>query len=485
MNLRKQAVKGVVWSGIQRLGTQVISFVVFSLLARLLGPEAFGLVALADVFLAFMRVFTEQGFSQAIVQRQELEPEHLDTAFWINLTISGLLTAIGMTGAPLIASWFNQPEIAPIIRWLSLGFILSAFNSIQQAIFTRRLSFKALAARSLVAQLVAGVVGVVMAFLGFGVWSLVGQRLVNQFVAILVLWWVSDWKPGLRVSKRHFQELFAFGVNILAFYILNFFNQRSDNFLIGYFLGPEALGYYAIAYRLLELSRELVTTTSQVALPAFSRLQSEPEKLRQGYYTATQLTCLIAFPVFLGLSALAPELIPAMFGNQWTPSIQVMQILMFVGIVHAIGGINGNVILAMGRSDWTLKVNIINAATNVTAFILAVQWGIVAVATVFVIRAYLIPLPIFLWMVRKLIRIDLRTYVSCLTGPLLGTLTMVAALLGAKYLLNDLIGLYGLLAVCLAIGSLVYVGAIRLISPALFRKVLDLVRSILPRKAES
>jgi len=245
MSIGRKAVKGALWSVIQKLGNQIISLVVFFLLARLLGPKTFGLVAFADVFVVFMKVFTDQGFAQATVQRQELEQEHLDTAFWTNLGITAGLTLVGIAGASVVADQFNQPAIAPVICWLSLGFLLSAFNSVQEAIFTRRMAFKALALRSMVAQLIGGIVGIAMAFGGFSVWSIVGQRLANEGVKSIVLWWMSDWQPGLKVSWRHFRELFAFGVNILGFNILGFFNRRSDDFLIGYFLGPVALGYYA------------------------------------------------------------------------------------------------------------------------------------------------------------------------------------------------------------------------------------------------
>lgn len=477
MNLKTQTIKGVLWSAIEKLGNQFVSFIVFFALARLLEPESFGLIALADVFLAFMQVFTDQGFTQAIVQCKTLEPEHLDTAFWINLGISISLTGMSFAGADWIAYNFQQPDIAPIIRWLSIAFMLSALNSIQQAIFTRNFLFKELSLRALVAQVAGGLVGVIMAIMGWGVWSLVGQRLVNQVVGVLVLWWVSDWKPGLKVSKRHFQELFSFGVNILGVKVLGFFNKRADDFLIGYFLGPVTLGYYAIAYRLLRTITILITTMTQVALPAFSKLQSEPEKLRQGFYKATQFTALISFPIFCGLSSLAPELIPVMFGSQWTASIPVMQILMLIGIVHALGSINTNIILALGKPDWALRVNILNAVTNVTAFMIVVPWGIVAVATAFVVRGYVIPLPTFIWMVKKLLNIDIKTYFNQLMAPWVATVIMTIVILVSKVLVYPYLNLYSILAICLITAPIVYGLTIRILFPNLFEQILDLTRS--------
>lgn len=482
MNLRQQATKGIVWSAIQKFGNQAVSFVVFFCLARLLEPEAFGLIALASVFLAFVQIFLNQGFAEAIVQREELEPEHLDTAFWVSLVISILLTIISFLVAGIVAQGFNQPELTPIIRWLSLGFLLSAFNSVQQAIFRRDLAFKALAIRSLVASFAGGLVGVAMAFLGYGVWSLVGQQLTNNIAGILVLWWASDWKPGLKVSQKHFYELFHFGINILGFNLLNFFNRRSDDFLIGYFLGPTALGYYTIAYRLLLLMTNLLTNTmAQVALPTFSRLQSQPEKMRRAFYTATQLSSLVAFPAFLGMAILAPELVPFVFGENWLPSIPVMQILAIIGILHAIEYFNQSVILAMGKPDWRFKINAINAVGNVIGFIIVVQWGILAVAAAYVIRGYLF-LPLPLWAIYKLIKIDFKAYGTQFIAPFISAIIMVGIIFTLKVYLGNILSLPVLITLCTATGILTYSLMIRWFAPKLFQQVLTLITSLIPHR---
>ncbi len=482
MNLRQQAAQGIFWSAIQKFGNQAISFIVFFCLARLLEPEAFGLIALASVFLAFVQIFLNQGFAEAIVQREELEAEHLDTAFWVSLSISIFLTIISISVSGFVAEGFHQPELTPIIRWLSLGFLLSAFKSVQQAIFRRNLAFKALATRSLVAAFAGGLVGVTMAFFGFGVWSLVGQQLTNNIAGILVLWWASDWKPGFKVSQKHFQELFHFGINILGFNLLNFFNRRSDDFLIGYFLGTTALGYYTIAYRLLLLMTNLLTNTmAQVALPTFSRLQSQPEKMRQAFYTATQLSSLVAFPAFLGMAILAPELVPVVFGDNWLPSVPVMQILAFIGILHAIEYFNQSVILAMGKPSWRLMINAINALGNVIAFVIVVRWGILAVAAAYVIRGYLL-LPLPLWAINQLIQINFKTYWSQFIAPLIGALTMVGVITALKIYVGHMLILPGLIAVCTGVGILVYGMMIKLIAPQLFQQVLTLTISLIPRR---
>mgnify|MGYP001791383083 CR=1 FL=1 len=480
MSLKQKAVKGVIWSAMENWGRQAISFGVFFLLARLLGPETFGLVALASVFLAFIQVFLDQGLSQAIVQRHELEEEHLDTAFWTNIGISLLLTTVSIACAGLVADFYKEPQLTAIIRCLSLTFVFGSVSGVQGAMLSRQLAFKALAIRSLIAMLIGGIVGVTMAFMGFGVWSLVGQQLANSLAQALVLWWVSDWRPGFKVSKKHFKELFSFGINVLGIRILDFFNRRSDDFLIGYFLGPVALGYYSIAYRLLLTMTQLLTSiTTKVAMPTFSRLQQDLPRLRRGFYTAIQFTSLVSFPAFLGMSVLAPELVRALFGEKWLPSIPVMQILAFIGILHSVYYFNATIIMAMGKPSWKLGLNCLNAITNVIGFYIAVRWGIVAVAASYVIRGYVLsPLPLLV--IRKLINIDLKTYFSQFIPPVIGSMGMVATILITKYLLHERLNLYALLTLCVAISIVVYTMILALIAPKLSQQVIGLAQSVVP-----
>jgi PST family polysaccharide transporter len=478
MNLRQNAVKGVVWSAITSWGRQAIAFIVFFLLARLLGPETFGLVAMASVFLSFVQVFVDQGFAEAIIQRHELEPEHLDTAFWTSLGIGLLITVVSVGTSGLVADLFKQPQLTPIIRWLSLSFLIVALVSVQDAIFRRNLAFKTLAIRSLVAVLAGGLVGVTMAFRGFGVWSLVGQQLTNGLVQIIVLWGASNWRPGLKFSRRHFKDLFSFGINVVGMNILEFVNRRSDDFLIGYFLGPVALGYYSVAYRLMMIGIDLLTNVvNQVAIPAFSRLQQEPERLGRAFYKVTELTSLVSFPCFIGLAVLAPELIQVLLGAKWSPSVPVIQILAFIGVLHSVYYFLGTVIIAMGKPSWKVIINFIYSIANVIAFSIAVRWGIAAVAAAFVIRGYLLA-PIELWLVKKLIPLNLITYFRQFIAPLSGSLAMVATIMVTRHLLRGVTSLPIIAAVCILLGTLVYVGVILLIAPTIKRQILDLVESV-------
>jgi len=482
MSLRQKAAQGVLWSVIQKWGRAGISIVTFVVLSRLLEPEAFGLVALATVFTTFVEIFLDQGFSAAIVQRADLEPEHLDTAFWVNIFMGLLMTVGGIAVSGLIASFFHEPKLTPVLHWLSITFLISALSSTQVAILQRKLAFKSLAVRSLAATTVGGAVGLVMAFSGLGVWSLVGQDLASGLAGVAILWRSSDWRPGLKVSTKHYKEMFTFGVSVVGNNALNIMLRRSDDLLIGYFLGPTLLGFYTIGYQLLLVIIRLVTeVTNTVAFPAFSRLQLEPERMRRAFYNVTQYTSLIAFPVFIGLAILAPELVPTFFGEKWTPSIPVMQILAMIGILQSVLFFNASVIRASGKPLWELGIMLLNTVFNVLGFLVAVRWGIVAVAASFVIVSYLVA-PVSYFALRKLIQVDFRTYLRQFIPPLIASLAMVFVVVTLKYLLRDLsMNLYLEFSIYVLTGVLTYVLVIGLTARQLYQELLELVNLVLPK----
>ena len=481
MSLRERAAKGVVWSVIQKWGRAAISSVTLIILSRLLAPEAFGLVALASVFTAFVEAFLDQGFTAAIVQREDLEPEHIDTAFWITVVFGLLLTAGGIAVSGLVAGLFKEPRLSPVLSWLSISFIVSALSSVQIALLQRKLAFKSLAARSFAAKIVGGIVGVGMAFAGFGVWSLVAQNIADGLVGVIVLWRASEWRPGFKVSKKHYRELFTFGISIVGNNSLRVLMRRSDDLLIGYFLGPTLLGYYTIGYHMLLFIIRLVTEISDaVAFPTFSRLQNKPERMRHAFYNVTQYTSLLAFPVFIGLTVLAPELVLAIFGAKWAPSIPVMQVLALIGILQSVIFFNNSILRASGKPSWEFGIMLLTSVSSVIGFLLAVRWGIVAVAASFVIVGYLLA-PVSYAAVRKLIQIDIKTYLWQFAAPLFSSVIMAAAILALKYVIKPQeLNLYLELSVYLLAGGLTYLLVIVLTARQLSYKVLDLISLVLP-----
>jgi O-antigen/teichoic acid export membrane protein len=475
MTLKQKAVKGVIWSAIESWGGHATQLLTFLVLARLLTPETFGLVSMSNIFIHFVQALLGAGFTTAIVQREEIEPEHLDTAFWANLGIGIILTSIGFGTASLFSELFDQPAITPIIQCLSFTVLVNSLSGVQIALLNRQLNFKRLAALNLIGQILGSAVSITLALIGWGVWSQVVQTIVSSSVSLILLWKISHWRPGLKVSKRHFKELLSFGVNVVGIGILTFFSLRADDFMIGYYLGPMALGYYTVAYKLLVTVTQLLgEVTSKVALPIFSRLQSEPEKLRQAFYTSTRLINTVSIPSFVGMAVLAPEIINGLFGSQWEPSIPVMQVLSGVGIIALAFRFCSPVFMAMGKPSWDFLVALSTTVLRVVGFSIAAQWGIVAVASSIIICSFP-SIPIRLWMLSKLIKLQLQPYLEQYFATSISTLIMVATILVAKYFMNDLINTQIAIFAYISIGILAYLTAIFFISHKTIQQILDLL----------
>jgi len=481
MNLRQQAAAGVFWSAAGNWGYQIATLVVFAVLSRVLRPEEFGVVALASVFTALLKLIAEQGLADALVQRAEVTAEHFDTAFWVSLGLGTLLAAILASTSWLIADFVNEPEVGPVLTWLSLTLVFSGLSSVQRAILTREMRFASLTARTLSSDVVGGVVGVVAALLGFGVWSLVAQLITIEAVGTVALWTASTWRPRLRFSRNHIGELISFGANVVGFKLLRFFNTRIDNLMVGSILGATALGFYVVAYRLLELLINVTTAIiGAVAFPVLSRIQHDRDKVQKAYYKSIRLTSAIAFPAFLGLIVVAPEVTRLLFGNQWDPSVPVMRVLAFAGLLYSIIFVNGIVMKSLGKPSWRLSIMAITAVALVGAFWVAVQQGIVAVAMALAIVSFVLA-PLWLYGAHKLITLEPRRYIRQIGPPLVSSLGMMAAVSGVKLLIDD-VGLVWQVVFLVTTGVLTYFGLLWLVGRPLVREALELGRLAIPRR---
>jgi O-antigen/teichoic acid export membrane protein len=455
-SLGRAAITGLAWTVLRSTSSRLIGSAVFVVLARLLDPKAFGTVALASVFLVFVSLLVESGFGEAVIQRKQVTEVDLNTAFWVSNAF-GLALALAMIGcAGSLATLFDQPELAPVLRVLSLVFVLAALASMPQALLRRALRFRQIALRGVAATVAGGAVGVGMALAGLGVWSLVGQILANALVGTAVLWLACSWRPGATVSRSSLVELVRFGANILGERVALFASRRSDDFLVGLVLGPVALGLYTAAYRILLLLTEMIIWTIEgVAFPVFSRLHGDPERSKRAFYMVTQFCFAVATPVFLSLAVLAPELTRLAFGPKWTGAIPVMQILALVGIPHAVTYFNKAVVNAGGRPNLSLRVAVLTAIVNVVAFVLVVRWGILAVATSYVACSYLLA-PVSSWSVTRVVDVDVKVYLRLFVAPMTSGLVLLLSILSAKAVLADKITGIALIAVLALLAVTVY-----------------------------
>ena len=484
MTLRERAARGLTWSLVERWGSELLGLGGFMVLSRQLDPQAFGLVALAAVVIDFARRFVDGGFAEAVIQRDEVDQAHLDTAFWTGIVTGVVLAGALAALATPLAHAFEEPQLAPVLRWLSFSFVVRGLSSTQQALLVRRLRFQQLALRTLVAESLAGALAIVLALNGFGVWSLVAQQVAAGAFGVFLLWSVSGWRPGFSFHWQHFRELSLFGVNIVGFKLMNVLSQRADSFLIGSFLGTVALGYYSVALRIFgSITKILTGVMNSVAFPVFSRLQGDRTRMQRAFYEATQLTSLVTLPAFLGLAAIAPDAIPFAFGDQWGPSVPVMRVLAGVGILQSLTQFNGSVIKAVGKPSWRLGIAMLQTAGSCLAILAVVRSGIAAVALASLAVGVAL-YPLGFWAVRRLIGIEAGRYAAQFAAPLAAAGLCVAAALGVRMAAESLapplrIGL------AVTAGALAYAAGLRLAAPELLRRAVGLAADALPGRLKA
>jgi O-antigen/teichoic acid export membrane protein len=478
-SLKDSARTGSRWTALQFGGSRLATFAVFLVLARLLTPEDFGIVAIATVFVALLQLLVEGGFSQALIQRPNLEPGHVDTVFWTSVS-TGLLLAGGLAlAAGPLSVLYDEPLLARILPVLAVGLFISALGSTQSAQLRRALRFRPLAARAIISNVVAGGTGVVLALLGAGVWALVVQYVVLNAVQTLLLWIVAASRPGLQVSRRHFTDVFGFSRHSLGNSLLQFTNNRSDDFLIGAFLGAGPLGLYAVAYRLLTTLNDVINQTLLgVAFPVFARLQHDTARLRSAYCTVLKVGAALAFPGFGFFIIAAPEVVEVVFGARWLPAAPVMSVLAIFGALQTSLMITDSCLNAIGRPRVVLRNRLLSTSVQVAAFAVAAPFGIIWVAWALVARAYLLaPLPV--WSLIRAGVVDLRAWLRSFATPLLATALMLAALAVLRGALLAHTGPGLRLAAMASVAVLAYSAALALLDRPILR---ELISVVVPRR---
>jgi O-antigen/teichoic acid export membrane protein len=479
---KEKIVRGVAWASVANWGCQLLSFGVYTGLARLLNPQAFGLVALAGVYIAFIQAFVTQGFGTAIIQRGELKEEHLDSAFWIAMATAGLFCCLSLALASPIAHLFKEPRVAPVIGWLSVSFVFYALSAVPTAILNREVDFRALAIRGLIVTGVGGAVGLAMAFQGWGVWSLVGQQLVGAVLGCLCLWRAVSWRPRLRISTAHLRDLYTFSLSITGNDILWFFSQKSDQTLVGYGFGPVALGPYSLASRISTLLHDgIVGPFQSVAFPAFSKLQSDPVRLARALYKFCEVSSFVSLPVFAGLAVIAPELVPWLFGARWTPAVPILQGLALYGAVRVVLSFVHPLMLAKGRAGLYLLMSIVQSVLTFAGCLLAVRWGPVAVALSMAASMFLFG-AIVLAVGARLLEVRARPLLRSFVHPVLCSLLMLAAVGILRGSVHRSLASAGTLAVCVVGGIVVYCATALLLRPDLVKTICEMAGFLSARR---
>ncbi|NLT46251.1 MAG: lipopolysaccharide biosynthesis protein, partial [Thermotogaceae bacterium] len=334
-NLRQKTASGLFWSFSDLIANQGIQFLIQVVLARLLLVEDFGLIGMITIFIAISTSFIDSGFSQALIREQEAKQEDFSTVFYFNLAMACGLYIILFFSAPFISDFFKEPRLIAILRVLSLVLIINSFGIIQRVMLVRRIDFKTQTKISIIASISSGAVAIVLAYFGFGVWSLVIRTLTMQFLVAFLLSISNRWKPSLVFNIHSFKRLFRFGSRLLVSGLLDKIYNNIYYVIIGKFFSATDLGYYTNAKKLEETASAAVTGALQrVSYPVLSSMQNEESRLRAGFAKIIRTSTYLNFPIMVFLAAIANSLIKLIFSEKWLPSIPYFQILCFAGMLY-------------------------------------------------------------------------------------------------------------------------------------------------------
>lgn len=397
-SLKSTAIKGVVWSAVDKFAIQFGQFIVGIVLARILLPEDFGVIGMLTIFIALSQTFVESGLGTGLIQRQNRTHIDFSTVFVFNLAVSVFFYALLFFSAPYIASFFNQPKLIDLLRVLGLILILNAFAVVQRTKLTIAIDFKSLAKSNVIGMIAGGVCGVTAAISGYGVWALVIQMLVGTFSTSLSLWFLGNWTPSVVFSKKSFTSLFGYGSKLLMAGLYAQILNNTYNICLGKFYAPASLGHYTRAKSFADLSAGIIVSiVQQATFPVLATVQNDRERLVSIYSRMIRMSAFFIIPLMTIIALLAKPIVIVLLTEKWISLIPLLQWMVFARIFLPMSAINMNLLNAVGRSDLFLKVDLSKLPLTILAMIITIPLGVKVIvighvitsALSFIINAYL------------------------------------------------------------------------------------------------
>lgn len=421
------SVIGLLWA-VSNMGvTTVLSALAFAFTSRVLGPAEFGAVALAASVVAICASVVPTAFGEALIQRGDLRPDHLNSVFWLATGVGVAVFIALVAGAPLAARLTGQPIIAVILPVLAIRVPFEAMAAVPNAVISRRMDFRSFALRSMLASLIASSLCIVLLLLGFAIWALVISQLTGSLVAAIASMMAARWRPGRLVSLGAIRDLRRFGLYAMGGRVLN--DARVDQFLVGAIIGPAALGLYLFAIRICRMIMDL-TGNALVAVSnvLFASLQTEVVKRREAFLTASFGAAAVSLPLFGGCLAVAPTAVPLIFGEHWTPAIFVLQALSLSGMITSVGVIQSALIRNLQAPGWWFWYQSSGQGLTWLLIVLLAPFGINAIVA-FILLGTVALWPLAVRKVQRMLDLSFADYFASLSGPLAAMLVMIPAVM--------------------------------------------------------
>ena len=390
-NLKQKVSKGLLWNTIHNLSMKGIQFLLMLFMARLLTPDDYGTVGLLAIFIQLSNTFAESGFSLALVRKQDRTQVDLSTAFYFNIVVSIICYFIVFCIAPWVAEFYNKPILTSLLRVLALTIPISSLSTVLVSMMNYNMQFKKQAMISITHTLVSGALGLVMAFMGYGVWSLVGQSLIATSLGTVLCWLFNRWHPSWTYSWKSFHEMFGFSSKLLLTRIIDTIYSNVYSIVIGKVYSPATLGHYTRAQNWAAMpSTNIVSILNNVSFASLSKIQDDIERLRAVYRKMIKTSAFIVFPLMFGLAAVSQPLIYFTIGTKWKLCALILQIICFMFVFMPIQSLSINLIQAMGRSDLSLKISIVGKVLSLLVLFGALPFGIIPMCWFSVVSSIII-----------------------------------------------------------------------------------------------
>lgn len=454
--LRAKVASGTAWSMGASLAVLLSRAVVAVVLARLLTPAEYGLAGMALLFTALVLVVSDVSLGAALVQRRSIDELDRSTVFWTSVAIGTGLTIGGIAVSGLVASFFRQPDVQPMLAVVSISFLLMSLQMTQASLLQREMHFRAGAVRIAGSVVVGGIVAVVAALLGAGAWTLIAQQLAVSATSVVLLWTVSAWRPKLMFSRARLRSLGGFGLSVFGANLVGYVNRNADNVLVGRYLGTGALGIYSVAYNvmLLPLS-QLIVPLQDALYPAFARVQHDKERVAGIWLRVTTVVAGIVAPAMAGLAVVAPDFVDVVLGRRWAAAAPILRILALVTLVQSVSSLGQKMLQALDRARTVLHFSVAGMILTVASFVVGLRWGIVGVASSYACVA--VPIAVaFSCVTARALSVPLARLGSSVRGVFEATSVMVVVALVAQASLDGTSSAVRL-ALTIVAAALVYV----------------------------
>lgn len=475
----KSVFSNFIWRFAERCGAQGVSFIVSIVLARILVPEDYGLIALVTVFTSILQVFINSGLGTSLIQKKDADDTDFSTVFYFNMFFCVLLYVVLFFCAPLIALFYSKSELTPVVRVLGLTLIISGLKNVQQAYVSRKMIFKKFFFSTLGGTIASAFVGIAFAMLGFGVWALVAQGITNSVIDTLILWFTVKWRPIKVFSFARLKGLFSFGWKLLCSALLETVYQDIRQLIIGKMYSSSDLAFYNRGKQLPNLViTNINASIDSVLLPAMSNAQDDKDNLKKMVRRSIMTSTYIIMPLMMGLAACAEPLVELLLTEKWLPCVPFLWIFCITYMFYPIHTANLNAIKAMGRSDLFLKLEIIKKIIGIILLVSTMWFGVMAMAYSLLVSSVLSQI-INTWPNRKLLHYSYAEQLKdIMPGMLLSVFMGIAV-----YLIGFLpLPLIPLLVIQVSAGAVIYIGLSKIFRLESFEYILGIVKQYFKRK---